>query len=65
MSSRKSLSLFKEEKLTEQVRNYLVIYDKSHKGYMERDVVLNVSQVSETIRLTEVLPILNDKVSDC
>ena len=34
-----SLNLLEEEELTEEVRKYSVLYDKSHKGYMEKDAV--------------------------
>ena len=41
MSSKKFLSLLQEEKLTEKLRNYPILYDKSLKGYKERDAVTN------------------------
>lgn len=37
----KTLSLLEEENLSEAVRNFPVLYDKSHKGYKERDAVRN------------------------
>ena len=33
---KKSLNQLEEKKLTEQVKKYCVLYDKSHKGYMEK-----------------------------
>ena len=35
---KKSLNLLEESELTEEVREYSVLYDKSHKGYMEKEV---------------------------
>ena len=35
----KGLLLFHEEKLSETVRNFPVLYDKSKKGFKERDAV--------------------------
>ena len=37
----KGLLLFEEEKLSETVRNFSVLYDKSKKGFKERDAVEN------------------------
>ena len=53
-SSRRNISLYDEEKLTEEVRKYPVIYDKCHKGYMERDVVLNAwKEIAENLPFLE------------
>ena len=41
MAEKKILSLLEEEKLTEKIRSYPVLYDKSHKGYKERDAISN------------------------
>ena len=35
------INIVQEEQLCEVVRSYPVIYDKSHKGYKERDAVAN------------------------
>ena len=43
--AKNSLNLLKEEELTEEVRKYFVLYDKSHKGYMEKDAVNKKKQV--------------------
>ena len=41
MSSSKFLNISEEEKLCEVVRDYPILYDKSQKGYKERDAVEN------------------------
>ena len=43
-SQKKNLSLFDEENLTELVRNYPILYVKSHQAYKERDAVRNAWQ---------------------
>ena len=40
-SLKRNLSLLEEEKLVEIVRNYPILYDKSHQGYKGRDAVRN------------------------
>ena len=45
---KKSLSLLEEEKLTEYVRDYAILYDKSHKGYMEKDAPCHSSVLGTT-----------------
>ena len=37
----KALSLFEEKKLSETVQNFPVLYDRSKKGFKERDAVKN------------------------
>lgn len=39
--AKKSLNSSEEEELTAEVRKYPVLYDKSHKEYMEKDAVNN------------------------
>ena len=41
MASNKNLTLQEEELLSEEVRNYPCIYDKSKKPYKKKDVVKN------------------------
>lgn len=41
MATKKGLSLNQEEILCEKVRSYPILYDKSHKGYKEKDAVEN------------------------
>ena len=51
---RKSLSLLEEEKLSETVRNFPVLYDKSHTGYKERDAVKNAwTEVANSLEFIE------------
>jgi hypothetical protein len=51
---KKHLSLLDEEKLTETIRNYPVLYDKSHKGYKERDAVSNAwREVADVLDFVE------------
>ena len=37
--AKNSLNLLEEEELTKEVRKYFGLYEKSHKGYMEKDAV--------------------------
>lgn len=41
MAEKKHFSLLEEEKLTEKIKDYPILYDKSQKGYKERDAVNN------------------------
>ena len=51
---RKGLSLLDEEKISEAVRNFPVLYDKSHKGYKERDTVKNAwTEVANSLQVIE------------
>ena len=43
-SQKKNLSLLDEDKLAESVRNYPILYDKSHQAYRESDAVRNAWQ---------------------
>ena len=53
-SQRKNLSLLEEEKLTEIVRDFPVLYDKSHQGYKEHDAVGNAwSEVATSLEFLE------------
>ena len=36
-----SLGISREEELSETVRSFLVLYDKSYKGFKEKDAVKN------------------------
>lgn len=38
-----SLDVWKQEELLETVRGFPVLYDKSHKGFKEKDAVKNAS----------------------
>ena len=50
----KVLSLVDEEKLSETVRNFPVLYDKSKKGYKERDAVNNAwTEVARSLDFIE------------
>ena len=50
----KVLSLVDEEKLSETVRNFPVLYDKSKKGYKERDAVQNAwTEVARSLDFIE------------
>ena len=50
----KGLSLVEEEKLSETVRNFPVLYDKSKKGYKERDAVKNAwTEVARSLDFIE------------
>ena len=44
---KKSLNLLGEEELTEEVNKYPVLYDKCHKGYMEKDALCDTSNEIE------------------
>ena len=53
-SQRKNLSLLEEEKLTEIIRDFPILYDKSHQGYKERDAVENAwSEVAKSLEYVE------------
>jgi len=41
MAEKRFSSLLEEEKLTEKIRSYPALYNKSHKGYKERDAISN------------------------
>ena len=41
MADKNILMLVQEEELCELVHNFPILYDKSHKGYKERDAVAN------------------------
>ena len=48
------LSLRQEERLSEEVKKYPVLYNKSHKGYMEKDAVRNAwEEISEKFEFLE------------
>ena len=50
----KVLSLVDEEKLSETVRNFPVLHDKSKKGYKERDAVQNAwTEVARSLDFIE------------
>ena len=51
---RKGLSLLEEEKLSEAVCNFPVLYDKSRRGYRERDSVKNAwTEVANSLEFIE------------
>ena len=50
-----SLSLGQEERLCELIREYPILYDKSSKGYKERDAVSNCWE--EVASLVDFLPL--------
>ena len=52
--NRKFLSLEQEEILAETIRSYKILYDKSSKGYKEKDAVVNAwNDVAEKLEFTE------------
>ena len=54
MSAKSSLNLKEEELLCEKVRDYPVLYDKSHKGYKEKVAVENGwREVAESLDFVE------------
>ena len=63
---KKGLSLLEEEKLTEYVREYAILYDKNHKGHMEKDAVSNASNdlsLNIKISLTKKFLFLSASIS--
>lgn len=49
-----SLSLKEEEKLSEIVKNYPCLYDKTSRGYKEKDVGINAwNEVAENLDFIE------------
>ena len=54
MADKKILSLQEDELLSEEVRSFPCVYDKSQKGYKEKDVVRNAwSKVAEKLDFIE------------
>ena len=46
MAEKNNLTFVQEEELCELVHNFPILYDKSHKGYKERDAVANAWEES-------------------
>ena len=53
MAEKNNITLVQEEELCEFVHNFPILYDKSHKGYKERDAVANAwEEISNSLEFT-------------